>query len=154
MNFNIERKSSFEITGITKVVHTCVAVKDGKMVKVGRTFVWEKTQTKKGLRWLKYDMEMLKEISDHITDDSQAEFKEKTILDGESLVHMHEQILGAMEDDSIRVWFSGDTCNIEAQPEVQKSISREEYRKEVRQIGKELGEVLEILGRVMKKGVY
>lgn len=104
----------FEISGIKKIMVNKIKVVHGGKQKVGKTFVWELTQTKKGLRWFKYEYELLEELKKNTaTPEEFREFADKAILDGYPQDKMHRSIQKAMRKKDVRVWFSGETCNIE-----------------------------------------
>lgn len=109
MKFPISPRGHFEIVGIKNVVENKVKIIDGKKVRVEETHIWKTRQTKKGLRWLKY----------------QWGFDFPSVLDGLSLEEMHMYIHKCMMTESISVWFSGNTCNIEFNLTLQEKIDAE-----------------------------
>jgi hypothetical protein len=109
MKFPISPTGSFEIVGIKNVVENVVKIVDGKKVRVEETHIWKTRQTKKGLRWLKY----------------QWGFDFPSVLDGLSLEEMHMYIHKCMMEESVSVWFSGNTCNIEFNQTIQEKIEAE-----------------------------
>ncbi len=114
MKFEVSKKSVFEISGIKRIVVNKIRYVHGEKVKVGKTFIWELTQTKKGLRWFKYDYALLEELKKNTaTPEEYREFAQKAILDGNAPDKMHNSIQKAMRDKYMRVWFSGETCNVE-----------------------------------------
>jgi hypothetical protein len=112
MRFPISPTGSFEIVGIKKVVENVVKVVDGIKYRTEETKVWKPRQTKKGLRWLKY----------------QWGFDFPSVLDGMSPEEMHMYLHDCMMAESVTVWFSGDTCNIEFNQTLQEKIEAEACR--------------------------
>lgn len=93
--------------------------------KVGETFIWSLTTLKSGrTRWLKFKWGQLA-VMEHV-------------LDGKSEAQMITFIEHAAMNGGQRVWFSGDTCNIETR-EVLKITPEELIEKMTKAISEMFG---------------
>lgn len=114
MRFDFGYPGSFEITGIKKVVVNEIRMNGKVKEKVGKTFVWELAHVGKGARWLKYEWGVIAAIEGaKMSKEEASEFAKKAILDGASPLEIHDSIMNSMGREEMRVWFSGDTCNVE-----------------------------------------
>lgn len=114
MRFDFGYPGSFEITGIKKVVVNEIRMNGKVKEKVGKTFVWELAHVGKGARWLKYEWGVIAAIEGaKMSKEESSEFAKKAILDGASPLEIHDSIMNTMHQKAARVWFSGETCNVE-----------------------------------------
>jgi putative heme iron utilization protein len=66
------------------------------------------------MRWFKYDYELIEELKKNCsTPEEFREFADKAIMDGVSPAQMHRSIQDSMHHKMVRIWFSGETCNVE-----------------------------------------
>jgi hypothetical protein len=99
MKFKLENGGEIEISGITSVVENTVEYKGGKKSKVGESWLWVRSQGKKGLYWSKYP------------------YKNSHDMGGICGGMSHDQMLGYIHGAAMsaagRVWFEGACCNVE-----------------------------------------
>jgi hypothetical protein len=107
MKFKLANGGEIEISGIRKVVKNTVR---GKL-RQEPTQLWELAFTKKGQRWLKYDMA-----------------KPIRPTAGMSDYEMKFMVNSATSMPHTRVWVHGDTCNLVEDVGIYEGIMKERYR--------------------------
>ena len=126
------KDGKFEVSNLTKVVANDVELNIDHKTKGHParlchkqkcdkpTIVHVKTQTAKGERWLKYRIRGL--LPEH--------YEDLKPEDGSTPEEIRDCIQATMARPGFRVWFSGDTCNIERQinyVEAQRIITEENF---------------------------